>query len=91
MFAEDLTAYFDTTGGFAQQATLGGVGVAGILDSSPATFDVLAGNAPRFVLPSSSVPADPRGQVLVVAIVSYTVRDFTHDGTGLCTLQLEAV
>lgn len=91
MFAEDLTAYFDTAGGFAQQATLGGASVAGIFDNSPTAFDVVSGNAPRFVLASTSVPADPRGQVLVVGGVSYTVRDYSHDGTGLCTLQLEAV
>ena len=91
MFSEDLSTFFDTVGGFAQQATLGGVSVAGILDASPATFDVLSGSAVTFTLASASVPADPRGQLLVVSAVTYTVRDFTHDGTGVCTLQLEAV
>lgn len=87
MFVEDFTIYFAD---FGVDATLGGASVRGIFDQAPATFDMLAGSAPTFLLASASVPADPRGAVLAVGADSYTVREYTHDGTGLCTLKLEA-
>ena len=91
MFTEDLSTFFSTQE-FAQSATLGGVAVAGILDLAPAvSFDTLAGTAPTFVLPSASVTADPRGLVLIVGSSNFWVRDFSADGTGVTTLQLEAV
>ena len=91
MFTEDLSAFFNTTE-FAQTASLGGVAVAGLLDMAPAmAFDVMGGTAPQFMLPTASVPADPRGLSLIVGASTFTVRDFTADGTGVSTLHLEAV
>lgn len=87
MFVEDLSIYFAD---FGVDAALGGTAVRGIFDAAPATFDMLAGSAPTFQLASASVSADPRGAVLLVGSESYTVREYTHDGTGLCTLKLEA-
>ena len=92
MFTEDFSAFFDTSTGFAQVASLGGVAVAGILDLLPGqAFDVMAGTTPQFVIQSSSVPADPRGLSLIVGSSTFTVRDWTNDGTGVSTLILEAV
>lgn len=90
MFSEDLSAFFSISE-FAQSASLGGAPVAGILDLAPVmAFEVMGGVAPQFVLASASVPADPRGLSLIVGSSTYTVRDFTADGTGVTTLQLEA-
>ncbi len=72
------------------EALLDGQSIVGIFDATPATFDVVADTAPIFQCASASVPADPRNLALVVGAASYTVREYTHDGTGLCTLKLEA-
>lgn len=89
MFVEDFTIYFAD---FGVDATLNAVPVRGIFDAMPATsFNVVSGSAPAFSLASASVPADPRGLALVIGADSYTVREYTHDGSGLCTLKLEAV
>lgn len=72
------------------EAVLDGQAVRGIFEATPATFDVLAGSCPTFQCTSASVPADPRNLALVIGAASYTVREYTHDGTGLCTLKLEA-
>lgn len=72
------------------QAVLDGQAVTGIFDVAPANFDMLAGSAPIFQLASNSVPAEPRGLMLVIGTDSYTVREYAHDGSGLCTLKLEA-
>jgi len=90
MFVEDLSAFFNTAE-FADPATLGGVGVTGILDLTPAITYDMGGSLPEFVLPSTGTPADPRGLALVVRSTTYTVRDYKADGTGLTTLQLEVV
>jgi hypothetical protein len=90
MFTEDLSTFFNTDE-FASAATLGAVGVAGILDLTPAITYEVGGSLPEFTLPTASVVADPRGLSLVVGASTYTVRDFTHDGTGLTRLHLEAM
>ncbi len=76
---------------FGEAVVLDGSTVRGVFDTMPATFDGVAGSAPIFQLASASVPADPRGLALVIGADSYTVREYTHDGSGLCTLKLEAV
>ncbi|TXH90350.1 MAG: hypothetical protein E6Q78_05260 [Rhodoferax sp.] len=72
------------------EAILDGQEVIGIFDATPAIFNMLAGSSPTFLLASASVPADPRNLAMVIGATSYVVREYTHDGTGLCTLKLEA-
>ncbi len=91
-FVEDLAPFFDTDE-FAVDATLNGVAVRGIFDAKPLqVYEAVSGSNPVFVLPTASVPADARGLALVITGgATYTVRDFDADGTGVTTLQLEAV
>jgi hypothetical protein len=96
MLTEDLNVFFNTDE-LAQAATLGGAAVSGVLESgfdsgALAGFGPGAGSSPTYTLPSSSVPADPEGLLLVVpsgpAAGSYRVGNQFHDGTGVCTLSL---
>ena len=87
-FTEDLAPFFAD---FAVSAVLGAAPVLGILLKTPRdAFDALGGTGIEFQLPTTSVPPEPRGVALVVGVEAFTVRDFTHDGTGISTLQLEA-
>ena len=93
MFAEDLPTFFDTTTGFAQPATLAGVAVVGIFDADYQAASVgafgMASTQPVFTLPSTSVPANPEGLVLVTNSITYTVAAHEPDGTGISRLILE--
>lgn len=87
-FVEDLSPYFAD---FSVQATLGAAAVVGILDETPViAFDTIGGTGPRFICKTSDLPADPRTVPLVVGARTFAVRDWSNDGTGLSTLQLEA-
>jgi len=91
-FVENLAPFFSTDE-FASDATLNGVAVRGIFDAKPVvSFDEVGGNNPVFTLPSADVPTDPRGLTLAITGgASFKVRDWDADGTGVTTLQLEAV
>lgn len=93
MFVEDLSAFFDTTTGFAQAATLDGVAVAGIFDNGYALGQVgpygMAGTQPTLTLPTAQVTGDPVGQTCVVGGASYLVAAHEPDGTGISRLVLE--
>jgi hypothetical protein len=94
---EDFTAFFSTAE-FADQATLDGVPVTGILESGyeDATLEGfgVAGSSPRFTLPASCLPVRPEGLSLVVATGpgagTYRVGRAMPDGTGMVTLRLIA-
>ena len=94
MFAEDTTAYFDTTGGFAQTATVGGASVAVIFDNANALGSVgpfgMASTQPSITLPTAQVPADPVGTTVVVGVTTYLVAAHEPDGTGISRLLLES-
>ena len=96
MLTEDFTVFFNTEE-LAQAATLDGVAVSGVMESgfdsgALSGFGDGAGSSPTFTLPSSSVPANPEGRLLVVAsgpgAGTYRVGNQFHDGTGVCTLSL---
>jgi len=93
MLTEDLTVFFDTTNGFAQQATLGGVAVQVIFDNDYAAAAVgmvgMATSGPICYAPSANVGADPVGQPLVINGVTYTVAEHRPDGHGVSALVLE--
>lgn len=94
MFAEDTSAYFDTTTGFAQAATVGGASVAVIFDNANALGSVgpfgMASTQPSITLPTAQVPADPVGTTVVVGVTTYLVAAHEPDGTGISRLLLES-
>ena len=94
MFAEDTSAYFDTTTGFAQAATVGGVSVAVIFDNASALGAVgpfgMASTQPSITLPTTQVPATPVGTTVVVGGGTYLVAAHEPDGTGISRLLLES-
>ena len=94
MFAEDTSAYFDTTTGFAQAATVGGVSVAVIFDNASALGAVgpfgMASTQPSVTLPTAQVPVDPVGTSVVVGGSTYLVAAHEPDGTGISRLLLES-
>ena len=93
MFAEDTTAFFDTTTGFAQAATVGGASVAVIFDNANALGSVgpfgMASTQPSVTLPTAQVPATPVGTSVVVGATTYLVAAHEPDGTGISRLILE--
>jgi hypothetical protein len=94
MFAEDLSAYFDTATGFAQPATVGGASVAVIFDNAGTLGSVgpygMASTQPTVTLPTAQVPAEPVGTTVVVAGNTYLVAAHEPDGTGISRLLLES-
>lgn len=94
MFVEDITAFFDTTNGFAQAVTINGSSVSAIFDNANALGSVgpysMASTQPTLTLPTTSVPANPVGLSAVVGAVTYLVAAHEPDGTGVSRLLLEA-
>lgn len=91
MFAEDLTAFFDTTSGFAQNATLSGGGVVPVIFDKAyqgALAGLVESTGPQCVAKSADVSTVVQGSTLVIASVTYTVTGVEADGTGITTLQL---
>jgi hypothetical protein len=94
MFVEDLNAFLDTTTGFAQLATVGGVAVGVIFDNGYALGNVgllgMAGSQPSITLKTTDVPATPVGGAVTVGATAYLVAAHEPDGTGISRLLLES-
>lgn len=94
MFAEYTAAYFDTTTGFAQTATVGGASAAVIFDNASSLGAVgpfgMASTQPSITLPTTQVPANPVGTTVVVGGGTYLVATHEPDGTGISRLLLES-
>lgn len=94
MFVEDLSPFFDTTSGFAQLATVGGVAVGVIFDNGYALGNVgmlgMASSQPSITLKTSDVPASPVGTAVLIGAASYLVAAHEPDGTGISVLLLES-
>ena len=94
MFTEDTSAYFDTTTGFAQLATVGGVAVGIIFDNGYALGNVgmlgMASSQPSITLKTSDVPISPVGTAVLIGLASYLVAAHEPDGTGISRLVLES-
>lgn len=94
MFVEDFTPFLDTTAGFAQLATVGGVEVAVIFDNGYALGNVgmlgMAGSQPSITLKTADVPTNPVGSAVTVNATAYLVAAHEPDGTGLSRLLLES-
>lgn len=93
MFAEDITAFFDTTSGFAQAVTIGGSSASAIFDNGYSAANAggmsFASTMPTLSIPTASVPTNPVGMTVVVGSVSYTIAEHQPDGTGISALYLE--
>lgn len=89
--AADLPVFLSSDD-FGVAATLGATSLVGLLDETPAIAfgEIVGGNDPRFICRASDLPADPRIVSLTIGARSFNVRDWSTDGTGLATLQLEA-
>lgn len=88
-FAEDLSIFIAD---FGDAGTLAGQPVRGIFDAPAATPGLgefaAAASEPQYQLPTTSVPASPRGATLVVPQGSFKVREHLPDGTGMSLLLL---
>jgi hypothetical protein len=93
MFAEDISAYFDTATGFAQACTVNGVSVDAIFDNGYSTGSVgalgMANTEPTLTLATALVPASPTGLPVVANGTNYLVALHEPDGTGISRLVLE--
>jgi hypothetical protein len=92
VIGEDLSPFF-VAGEFAGSAdTLNGVTVVGIFDGAyVATGDGIgmSSTRPVYTLPTSAVPVDQEGLVLVAGGKHFTVAAQEPDGTGVTMLILE--
>ena len=93
MFTEDHTAFFAD---FGQPATVGGLGLQGVLDNGytlgavgPFAGMGMATTQPRLTCATASLPANPVGAAVVVGAASYVVAEHQPDGTGISVLLLE--
>lgn len=88
-FTETLAPFFAD---FGVTASLGATSVVGIFEEAPvlAFGGAVTGNDPRFTLPTSNLPADPRNVTLTIGARVFNVRDWSNDGTGMSVLELEA-
>lgn len=94
MFAENVSAYFDSVSGFALDATLDPSGsntaVKVIFDESYLAEDGIGGTDPRAVGKVSDFPASCVGKQLVIGARTFVIRrrDLEDDGV-LVKLQIE--
>jgi len=92
MFAEDLTAFFDITSGFAQNATLSGGGVVPVIFDKAyqvALGGLVESSGPQCVAKSADVSAVVQGSTLVIGGTTYKAATVQPDGTGITLLELE--
>ena len=92
MFVEDITAFLDTTTGFATLATLGVGGTA------PVVFDngyqdslggLIESSGPRALGSATDLAAVVQGSTITITAVVYRVASIQPDGTGFTLLMLE--
>jgi hypothetical protein len=90
MFTEDLSAFFDTTSGFATMATLSGQPVPVIFDAdyAGALSGLVESTGPQCRAKSVDVSAVVQGSTIVINATTYTITGVQPDGTGITTLQL---
>jgi hypothetical protein len=93
-FSADNAEYLSDFGVIAQggTCTLNGLPFDGIFNNaeSGGMAGMMIGTNPTFTCLTSAAGNAPRGQVLVVNGMSYTVREAKPDGTDFTLLELEA-
>lgn len=90
MFAEDLAPFFDTVGGFAQTATVGGSSFPVIFDKAyvSALGGMVESTGPACVAKTADVASVVQGTSITIAAVVYAVTGVEPDGTGTTVLHL---
>ena len=91
----DLSALFNTDE-FAKSVTYDGGTIKGVFDNE--TVPVEAGGfvqinqeQPRLMCKTADISSISEGQTMVIDGVTYNIRAWTHDGTGVSEVQLEKV
>lgn len=72
-------------------ATLNGADIDGIFDNNAVSaLNILGGNNPIFTCPEANLlGVDPRGKVMAINGINYTVRENKPDGNGWTVLELD--
>lgn len=87
---ETLTDFFYTSGGFAENATIGAATVTVIFDNAAADpFGIVAGTHPEALAISTEVASVAVGDTITLRSITYTVAEIQPDGTGLTRLMLK--
>jgi hypothetical protein len=92
-FATDLLTLFNVDE-FAVNVTYSGGAVRGIFDNETVPVDAggfvsVHQEQPRLTCRTSDVPSIAEDQTMVISGVTYKVRAWIHDGTGVTVVQLE--
>lgn len=79
---------------FAIAATYDGGTIYGIFDNETVPVDAggyaqVHQEQPRFLCRSIDVPDIAEGEAIVISAVTYAIRAWIHDGTGVTQIQLE--
>ncbi len=79
---------------FATAVTYDGGTINGIFDNETVPVDAggfaqVHQEQPRLTVRTSDVPSIGEGEVMVISGVTYAVRAWIHDGTGVTEIQLE--
>ena len=92
-FADDLSNIFDVDE-FATAVTYDGGTINGVFDNETVPVDTGAyvsvhEEQPRFTCRTTDVSSISYNQAMVINAVTYYVRAWIHDGTGVTVVQLE--
>ena len=90
---EDILTLLDLDD-FAVAATYEGGLINGIFDNETVPVDAggfaqVHQEQPRFTCRTSDLPDIAEGQAIVISGLTYDIKAWVHDGTGVTTLQLE--
>jgi hypothetical protein len=92
-FADDLSLILDVDD-FAVAVTYDGGTINGIFDNETVPVDAggfvsVHEEQPRLTCRTTDVPSIAQDQTMVINAVTYKVKAWIHDGTGVTTVQLE--
>jgi hypothetical protein len=92
-FATDLLTLFNVDE-FAVNVTYSGGRIRGIFDNETVPVDAggfvsVHQEQPRLTCRTTDVPSIAEDQTMVISGVTYKVRAWIHDGTGVTVVQLE--
>lgn len=92
-FADDLSLILDVDD-FAVAVTYDGGTINGIFDNETVPVDAggfvsVHEEQPRLTCRTTDVPSIAQDQTMVISAVTYKVKAWIHDGTGVTTVQLE--
>jgi len=92
-FQDDLSYMLDVED-FATAVTYDGGTINGIFDNETVPVDAggfvpVHQEQPRLTCRTSDIPSIAQDQVMVIGGVSYDVKAWIHDGTGVTVVQLE--